>query len=100
MDEEHVIPNESDEEEDENMDGQSKTIDLFDFRNFIVIGFFKWVDLSWLLDHMYFFEGRDYSKDPSAEDEKTFELILEKQLAELDDAGKEGRSLRNKAGVA
>lgn len=49
---------------------------------------------------MYFFEGRDYSKDPSEEDEKTFELILEKQLAELDDAGKESRSLRNKAGVA
>ncbi|XP_056606446.1 chromodomain-helicase-DNA-binding protein 1-like [Triplophysa dalaica] len=74
MDEEHVIPNESDEEvdEDEDMEGQN---------------------------HMYFFEGRDYSKDPSEEDEKTFELILERQLAELDDAGKESRSLRNKAGV-
>ncbi len=51
------------------------------------------------LDHMYYFEGKDYSKDPSAEDEKTFELLLEKQLADLEDAGKEGRALRNKAGV-
>ncbi len=48
---------------------------------------------------MYCFEGKDYSKDPSAEDEKTFELLLEKQLADLEDAGKEGRALRNKAGV-
>ncbi len=51
------------------------------------------------LDHMYYFEGKDYSKDPSAADEKTFELLLEKQLADLEDAGKEGRALRNKAGV-
>lgn len=49
---------------------------------------------------MYYFEGKDYSKDPSAEDEKTFELLLEKQLAEIEDAGKEGRALRNKAEVA
>lgn len=48
---------------------------------------------------MYYFEGKDYSKDPSAEDEKTFELLLEKQLADLEDAGKEGRALRNKTGV-
>ncbi len=48
---------------------------------------------------MYYFEGKDYSKDPSAADEKTFELLLEKQLADLEDAGKEGRALRNKAGV-
>uniref|UniRef100_A0A671STQ2 Chromodomain helicase DNA binding protein 1-like n=1 Tax=Sinocyclocheilus anshuiensis TaxID=1608454 RepID=A0A671STQ2_9TELE len=71
-DEEHVKLNESDEEEDEDMEGQN---------------------------HMYYFEGKDYSKDPSAEDEKTFELLLEKQLADLEDAGKEGRALRNKAGV-
>uniref|UniRef100_A0A672LH72 Chromodomain-helicase-DNA-binding protein 1-like n=1 Tax=Sinocyclocheilus grahami TaxID=75366 RepID=A0A672LH72_SINGR len=72
LDEEHVKLNESDEEEDEDMEGQN---------------------------HMYYFEGKDYSKDPSAEDEKTFELLLEKQLADLEDAGKEGRALRNKAGV-
>ncbi|TRY54630.1 hypothetical protein DNTS_001611 [Danionella cerebrum] len=50
--------------------------------------------------HMYYFEGKDYSKDPSAEDEKTFELLIEKQISELEDAGKEGRALRNKAGVS
>ncbi|XP_058634927.1 chromodomain-helicase-DNA-binding protein 1-like isoform X2 [Onychostoma macrolepis] len=72
-DEEHVKLNESDEEEDEDMEGQN---------------------------HMYYFEGKDYSKDPSAEDEKTFELLLEKQLADLEDAGKEGRALRNKSGVS
>lgn len=72
MDEGHVKLDESDEEEDEDTEGQH---------------------------HMYYFEGKDYSKDPSAEDEKTFELILEKQLAELEDDGKEGRSLRNKAGA-
>ncbi|XP_050968849.1 chromodomain-helicase-DNA-binding protein 1-like [Labeo rohita] len=72
-DEENVKLNESDEEEDEDMEGQN---------------------------HMYYFEGKDYSKDPSAEDEKTFELLLEKQLAEIEDAGKEGRALRNKAEVS
>ncbi|XP_048055223.1 chromodomain-helicase-DNA-binding protein 1-like [Megalobrama amblycephala] len=72
-DEEHVKLNESDKEEDEDMEGQN---------------------------HMYYFEGKDYSKDPSAEDEKTFELLFEKQLADLEDAGKEGRALRNKAGVS
>ncbi|XP_067228903.1 chromodomain-helicase-DNA-binding protein 1-like [Chanodichthys erythropterus] len=72
-DEEHVKLNESDKEEDEDMEGQN---------------------------HMYYFEGKDYSKDPSAEDEKTFELLFEKQLADLEDAGKEGRALRNKAGLS
>ncbi|XDV35684.1 hypothetical protein PO909_005580 [Leuciscus waleckii] len=69
-DEEHVKLNESDYED---MEGQN---------------------------HMYYFEGKDYSKDPSAEDEKTFELLLEEQLVDLEDAGKEGRALRNKAGVS
>ncbi|CAM4625932.1 unnamed protein product [Leuciscus chuanchicus] len=69
-DEEHVKLNESDYED---MEGQN---------------------------HMYYFEGTDYSKDPSAEDEKTFELLLEEQLVDLEDAGKEGRTLRNKAGVS
>ncbi|XP_051561906.1 chromodomain-helicase-DNA-binding protein 1-like [Myxocyprinus asiaticus] len=69
--EEHVVPNETDEEED--IEGQN---------------------------HMYYFEGKDYSKDPSAEDERTFEMLFEKQLAELEDAGKVSRTLRNKAGVS
>ncbi|XP_043097824.1 chromodomain-helicase-DNA-binding protein 1-like isoform X2 [Puntigrus tetrazona] len=72
-DEKHVKLNKSEEEEDEDLEGQN---------------------------HMYYFEGKDYSKDPSAEDEETFELLLEKQLADLEDAGKEGRALRNKAGVS
>ncbi|XP_056316116.1 chromodomain-helicase-DNA-binding protein 1-like [Danio aesculapii] len=71
-DEEHAKLNESNEEEDEDMEGQN---------------------------HMYYFEGKDYSKDPSADDEKAFELLLEKQIAEMEDAEKEGRALRNKAGV-
>ncbi|XP_026854693.2 chromodomain-helicase-DNA-binding protein 1-like isoform X2 [Electrophorus electricus] len=50
-------------------------------------------------NHMYYFEGKDYSKDPSKEDQTKFELLLEEQLAELEDAGKEGRALRHKAGV-
>lgn len=49
---------------------------------------------------MYFFEGKDYSKIPSMEDEKRFELLLDEQSATLEDAGKEGRSLRNKASVS
>uniref|UniRef100_W5UIK8 Chromodomain-helicase-DNA-binding protein 1-like protein n=1 Tax=Ictalurus punctatus TaxID=7998 RepID=W5UIK8_ICTPU len=50
-------------------------------------------------NHMYFFEGKDYSKIPSTEDEKRFELMLEEQSTPAEDAGKEGRSLRHKAGV-
>uniref|UniRef100_A0AAR2K130 Chromodomain-helicase-DNA-binding protein 1-like n=1 Tax=Pygocentrus nattereri TaxID=42514 RepID=A0AAR2K130_PYGNA len=49
--------------------------------------------------HMYYFEGRDYSKDPSTEDQKTFELLLEEQLAQLEDTSKEGRTLRHKTGI-
>uniref|UniRef100_A0A8C2W9V6 Chromodomain helicase DNA binding protein 1-like n=1 Tax=Cyclopterus lumpus TaxID=8103 RepID=A0A8C2W9V6_CYCLU len=30
-------------------------------------------------DHMYYFEGRDYSRDPSAGDQKTFDRLLEEQ---------------------
>lgn len=49
---------------------------------------------------MYFFEGKDYSKIPSTEDEKRFELMLEEQSTPAEDDGKEGRSLRHKAGVS
>ncbi|XP_077391159.1 chromodomain-helicase-DNA-binding protein 1-like [Festucalex cinctus] len=51
-------------------------------------------------NHMYFFEGKDYSKDPSSEDQRKFERLLEEQLAELQKAGGEGRSLRNKTEVS
>lgn len=52
------------------------------------------------LDHMYFFEGKDYSKDPSADDEKSFDRLLEEQLAEFQRTVGEGRALRHKAGVS
>lgn len=50
-------------------------------------------------DHMYYFEGKDYSKDPSSEDQKSFERLLEEQLDEFQRAATEGRALRHKAGV-
>lgn len=50
-------------------------------------------------DHMYFFEGKDYSKDPSSEDHTTFDRLLEEQLAEFQKAAGEGRALRNKGDV-
>ncbi|XP_056269949.1 chromodomain-helicase-DNA-binding protein 1-like [Pseudoliparis swirei] len=48
-------------------------------------------------NHMYFFEGRDYSRDPSAGDQKSFSRLLEEQLEELQGGA---RALRNKAGVS
>lgn len=50
-------------------------------------------------DHMYYFEGKDYSKDPSSEDQKSFDRLLDEQLAEFQRAAGEGRALRHKAGV-
>ncbi|CAL8309519.1 unnamed protein product [Lota lota] len=50
-------------------------------------------------NHMYYFEGRDYSKEPSTEDQKSFQRLQEEQLAELTDDTGEGPSLRHKAGV-
>ncbi|CAL8255432.1 unnamed protein product [Merluccius merluccius] len=50
--------------------------------------------------HMYYFEGRDYSKEPSAEDQRSFQRLKEEGLAALTDhAGGEGPSLRHQAGV-
>ncbi|XP_029988400.1 chromodomain-helicase-DNA-binding protein 1-like isoform X2 [Sphaeramia orbicularis] len=51
-------------------------------------------------NHIYFFEGKDYSKDPSSADQKSFELLLEEQLEELQKAKGEGRALRHKAAVS
>uniref|UniRef100_A0A3P9H0N8 Chromodomain helicase DNA binding protein 1-like n=1 Tax=Oryzias latipes TaxID=8090 RepID=A0A3P9H0N8_ORYLA len=51
------------------------------------------------LNHMYIFEGVDYSRDPSCEDQKIFDRLLEEQLAEIQKAVGEGRALRHKAGV-
>ncbi|XP_033933069.1 chromodomain-helicase-DNA-binding protein 1-like, partial [Pseudochaenichthys georgianus] len=49
-------------------------------------------------NHMYFFEGRDYSKDPSSEDQSSFQRLLEDQ--EEVQRGGERRALRGKAGVS
>ncbi|MEQ2269866.1 Chromodomain-helicase-DNA-binding protein 1-like [Xenotaenia resolanae] len=49
---------------------------------------------------MYFFEGIDYSKDPSSEDQKSFDRMLEEQMAEFQKAAGEGRALRHKAGFS
>lgn len=48
---------------------------------------------------MYYFEGKDYSKDPSADDQKSFERLMEEQLEGFKKATTEGRALRHKAGV-
>lgn len=48
---------------------------------------------------MYYFEGRDYSKDPSSDDKKSFERLQEEQLDEFQKTATEGRALRHKAGV-
>ncbi|KAM4628994.1 chromodomain-helicase-DNA-binding protein 1-like [Polymixia lowei] len=51
-------------------------------------------------NHIYYFEGKDYSKDPSTDDQKSFDRLFEEQLAELEETGGEGRALRRKAGVS
>ncbi|KAJ8350442.1 hypothetical protein SKAU_G00255720 [Synaphobranchus kaupii] len=50
--------------------------------------------------HMYLFEGKDYSKDPSSKDESRFQQLLEEQLAQLEGGAKEGRALRRKTGMS
>uniref|UniRef100_A0A8C4TUH1 Chromodomain-helicase-DNA-binding protein 1-like n=1 Tax=Falco tinnunculus TaxID=100819 RepID=A0A8C4TUH1_FALTI len=47
--------------------------------------------------HMYVYEGKDYSKEPSREDEKAFDQLLDLQKALTEETSKEGRALRNKA---
>uniref|UniRef100_A0AAQ4RL93 Chromodomain helicase DNA binding protein 1-like n=1 Tax=Gasterosteus aculeatus aculeatus TaxID=481459 RepID=A0AAQ4RL93_GASAC len=51
-------------------------------------------------NHMYYFEGKDYSKESSRDDQRRFERLLEEQLAELQRAAAAGRALRNNAGRA
>ncbi|XP_077964885.1 chromodomain-helicase-DNA-binding protein 1-like isoform X3 [Gasterosteus aculeatus] len=51
-------------------------------------------------DHMYYFEGKDYSKESSRDDQRRFKRLLEEQLAELQRAAAAGRALRNNAGRA
>uniref|UniRef100_A0A2K6R412 Chromodomain helicase DNA binding protein 1 like n=1 Tax=Rhinopithecus roxellana TaxID=61622 RepID=A0A2K6R412_RHIRO len=50
-------------------------------------------------NHMYLFEGKDYSKEPSKEDRKSFEQLINLQKTLLEKTSQEGRSLRNKGSV-
>lgn len=53
-----------------------------------------------LLANMYQYEGRDYSKESSSADQKTFEQLLELNKMVLEDSSKGGRSLRTKSNVS
>ncbi|XP_014108940.1 PREDICTED: chromodomain-helicase-DNA-binding protein 1-like isoform X2 [Pseudopodoces humilis] len=48
-------------------------------------------------NHMYVYEGKDYSKEPSREDKKAFDQLLDLQKALIEETSKKGRALRNKA---
>ncbi|KAK2493956.1 hypothetical protein MC885_013317 [Smutsia gigantea] len=50
-------------------------------------------------NHMYLFEGKDYSKEPSKEDRESFEQLANLQKTLLEGTGQEGRLLRNKVSV-
>nr|XP_055168422.1 chromodomain-helicase-DNA-binding protein 1-like isoform X1 [Nyctereutes procyonoides] len=50
-------------------------------------------------NHMYLFEGKDYSKEPSKEDRKLFEQLVNLQKTFLEKTTQEGRLLRNKGNV-
>ncbi|XP_039600898.1 chromodomain-helicase-DNA-binding protein 1-like isoform X1 [Polypterus senegalus] len=49
--------------------------------------------------HMYLYEGKDYSKDPSPQDRKAFDQLVELKRALLDATGQGGRALRNKSSI-
>ncbi|KAM8820274.1 chromodomain-helicase-DNA-binding protein 1-like [Eudromia elegans] len=50
-------------------------------------------------NHMYLYEGKDYSKEPSREDKEAFDQLLDHQKALIEETHGEGRALRNKANV-
>uniref|UniRef100_G1P9L8 Chromodomain-helicase-DNA-binding protein 1-like n=1 Tax=Myotis lucifugus TaxID=59463 RepID=G1P9L8_MYOLU len=50
-------------------------------------------------NHMYLFEGKDYSKEPSKEDRKSFEQLVNLQKILLEKTSQEGPLLRNKGSV-
>lgn len=52
-----------------------------------------------LENHMYLFEGKDYSKEPSKEDRESFEQLVNLQKILLEKTSQEGRLLRNKGSV-
>ncbi|XP_024909870.1 chromodomain-helicase-DNA-binding protein 1-like isoform X2 [Cynoglossus semilaevis] len=76
LDDEELISNRGEEEEEQEEDSDS-------YKN-----------------HIYYFEGRDYSKDPCCEDHSRFEQMVKEQLEEVQRSSGEGRTLRHKAGVS
>ncbi|GAB1287896.1 Chromodomain-helicase-DNA-binding protein 1-like [Apodemus speciosus] len=50
-------------------------------------------------NHMYVFEGRDYSKEPRKEDRESFEQLVNLQKTLLEKTSHGGRTLRNKGSV-
>lgn len=50
-------------------------------------------------NHMYLFEGKDYSKEPSKEDRRSFEQLVNLQKTLLEKTSQEGRLLRNRGSV-
>nr|XP_012998449.1 chromodomain-helicase-DNA-binding protein 1-like isoform X1 [Cavia porcellus] len=50
-------------------------------------------------NHMYLFEGKDYSKEPTKEDRRSFEQLVNLQKTLLEKTSQEGRSLRNKGSL-
>uniref|UniRef100_A0A8C3C8U1 Chromodomain helicase DNA binding protein 1 like n=1 Tax=Cairina moschata TaxID=8855 RepID=A0A8C3C8U1_CAIMO len=50
-------------------------------------------------NHMYVYEGKDYSKEPSREDKKAFDQLLDLQKALTEETTMEGKALRNKTNV-
>uniref|UniRef100_A0A8D3DGV8 Chromodomain-helicase-DNA-binding protein 1-like n=1 Tax=Scophthalmus maximus TaxID=52904 RepID=A0A8D3DGV8_SCOMX len=50
-------------------------------------------------DHMYYFDGRDYSKNPTSDDHESFDRLLEEQLDKFQRTAGEGPALRNKTGL-
>uniref|UniRef100_A0A8C6ANQ2 Chromodomain helicase DNA binding protein 1 like n=1 Tax=Monodon monoceros TaxID=40151 RepID=A0A8C6ANQ2_MONMO len=50
-------------------------------------------------NHMYLFEGKDYSKEPSKEDRKSFEQLVNLHKTLLEKTSQEGRLLRHKGSV-
>lgn len=65
----------------------------------VCLSHFPFLCFTLLENHMYLFEGKDYSKEPSKEDRKSFEQLVNLQKTLLEKTSGEGRLLRNKGSV-
>lgn len=65
----------------------------------VCLSHFPFLCFMLLENHMYLFEGKDYSKEPSKEDRKSFEQLVNLQRTLLEKTSQEGRLLRNKGRV-